>query len=304
VKRTSLLFVALSLISLNASAVTQVPLIWCNGCTASAKQTAAMNLHMPGTVYVGDTTAQRVDAFNVWSDINDSVTPYVREWNADTTSTAEPYLSTAQRMIAFYNAAPKGWKKNLTITTAGTVSGTGVNESYISYSDRSKNVYNVIDPGVDQNNLKLWIGNTLTAFFQGAVEGALQIAEAFHVVDANAITKVVVTVKFDDGSQIDVDVDYSTTTISYKIDSTTGIDSHHNNVPPTLAAATCSIGGDHGICTYDFDGPGNPSGKQNWQSRMTLLGVTVQSAPTSGGHWACVKTGDGPSAVYSCQWVP
>lgn len=299
----SLFFSLCGLISTHAIATTQ--LLYCNGCTGGAKQTAAMNTHFVGNVYVGDTATQEVDAFSVYSDINDSVTPHVREWYADAFVPVDPYLSTVNSAITFYKASPVGWKKSMKLTSAGVLSGTGASYTGTPYPDQTKNVYNVIDSGVDQNNLLNWTSSSMQAMISDFLRGQLvRLTSEFHVVDQNALPSITVTITFADTSKINVLVDYSTSPTSYTIDPKSGRDSHNNNVPATKQAATCSTGGQNGICTYDFDGPGNPTDRQHWQQRMILLGVQVSGGPGSGGKWACVVTGEGENTVYSCSYEP
>lgn len=302
--------------SVNAHAVTQLPLLWCDNCTDSQKASATLTYPAGSLVYVADAINQTVDSYQVYTDsrYNSAIMSSAQKqgimpaaiaskaalWFAPT----EPYRSYANSLIAFYSLAPKGWYKSIKLATTGVLTHGGAYDLSAPYSDRTINVYDVIDPGPNQNNLTSWIANSTGSWMNQQSVNLTNLASAFHIVDNNRLPKFEITIKFDDGSQINVKVDLSTTNPHYTIDPKTGIDSHHNNVPATRAAATCSTTGDPGICNYSFDGPGNPTDKQDWQSRMTLLGVTVQGGASSGGHWACTVTGEGPNAVYSCQWFP
>ncbi|HEX6834793.1 MAG TPA: hypothetical protein VF132_14745 [Rudaea sp.] len=286
-------------------AVPQLPLLYCNSCSEAAKENLALDQPAGTKVYISDLVTQTVEAYSVTTDRDDSKSPPRQVKIADSIAPSEPYLSTAKAAIAFYHQAPIGWTKHLTLTTAGTISGTGASDIVTSYPDKTKNVYNVILPGRDQNVLTDWTKNSLAQFVNSAAENVISLAANFHIVDLSTVTKFVITVKFEDGSHVDIAVDYSVTNPRYSIDPKSGRDSHNNNVPTTREAATCVSDGGHGACTFDFDSPtGNPGDRSSWATLMTMLGVGVGAGSSAGGHWACTSAGEGASAVYSCQEVP
>ena len=292
--------------AVQAHATTLLPLAFCTGCSAAQEESTALSMGL-GNVYVADVQARTVNAYSVYADVDDSTRPPTHVRYADLTPGSEPYLSAARGAVNFYNMAPKGWTKSLNLSTSGVLSGSGVNDIVVPYSDGTKNVYNVIDPGVPQNSLTNWVKNSAGSYANGYMMNFIGLAGTFHVVDMTAVQKIVITVTFQDGSKIDIDADFSTTNPTYTVDPKSGRDSHGNNVPATRQAATCSTGGQNGICTYNFDGPGNPTDLPNWTQRMQRFGVTIGTGGTGGsphGTWACVSTGEGENTVYYCQFIP
>jgi hypothetical protein len=170
----------------------------------------------------------------------------------------------------------------------------------LSYPDQMKNVYDVINPGPNQNFLTSWASHEMDSVMN---RWSIDLMN-FLAGDISKLPRLNVIVKFDDGSRIMVDADRRTVHANYTVDENSGRDSHNNYVPATQAAATCSTGGKHGICRYSFDGDGNPNDKKRWERQMTLLGVTIQGGAGSGEHWACIMSGEESNAVYLCRRFP
>ena len=144
-----ILAAALSCVGYSAQATDVLPLAFCYGCNDSEIYTEALS-HGFGKIYVADPVFDTVHAFNVYADVDDSKRPPVHAKVADTITPVEPYLSSAENAIHFFNAGTKGWSKSLTLTTSGVLSGLGPDEVVRAYPDSTTNVYDVIDPALHQ----------------------------------------------------------------------------------------------------------------------------------------------------------
>src|ERR1700733_10998499 len=153
-----ILAAALSCVGYSAQATDVLPLAFYYGCNDSEIYTEALS-HGFGKIYVADPVFDTVHAFNVYADVDDSKRPPVHAKVADTITPVEPYLSSAENAIHFFNAGTKGWSKSLTLTTSGVLSGLGPDEVVRAYPDSTTNVYDVIDPAPTQNNLTDWAGS-------------------------------------------------------------------------------------------------------------------------------------------------
>ncbi len=296
------------LLAATASVRAEMPtLIYCNGCDDAEESAAAVSAGL-GTVYVSDLVAKSVNAYSVFIDVDDSTRPPARIKEASRITPTEPFLTVAKGANAFYNYGAKGWNKSVTLTSSGKFTGLGAADVVSAYPDPNKNVYDFIDPGPTQNSLISWTKNGTSQVMNRIAIGLIDIAATFHIVDSAAVPKLKIEVDFSDGSHISIDADFSTTNALFTVDPKSGLDSHGNNVPATKEAATCSTNGVHGICRFNFDGPGNPSDRGDWENRMWMLGVQVDSGSSGGGSsghgtWACVKSGDGADAVYTCEFI-
>lgn len=286
-----------------------VPLAWCDGCTATQMQdTAKAQVGAAGgTVYVGNLSTRAVQAYYVHTEVDDTGSPpYPHIKHADPVIGTSPYQDVGNALISYYYAAPAGWEKSLGANLGGSFSGPQANFISAPYgNDRNINVYDVINPGVAQNNLTDWAKGWKTTYMNYIGVNLTGVLQAFKAVDTSHLPSIRVEITFNDGSRITLKEDFTTDPPTVTADETSGRDSHNNNVPATKAAATCN----GGVCTYSFDGPGNPTDFQNWNKQMNLLGFTVVggSGSTGGGSggwhgWACVKSGDGEKAVYTCTY--
>jgi hypothetical protein len=280
-----------------------LPLVWCDGCSTAQQATLAGAQVTSGTVYVGNTDAGTVHAFNVYIDENDGTSPPTRTKVADPVAGTSPYNQVGQAMINFHRQSPQGWHKSVVLTLDGNMRGAPYAKSLsVPYPDPTANVYTVINSGPNQVKLTNWAGGLVSTAFNAAGSFLSSIGASFKLADVAHAPKIEVEVEFNDGSHIDLNEDFSSTNPKITVDNTSGIDSHNNHVPATRSAATCSAGGDHGVCEYSFNGPGNAGDYQNWKNQMGLLGVSVGGSSSGGGQWACVKVGDGDSAVYTCTY--
>ncbi|TLY50195.1 MAG: hypothetical protein E6K53_11335 [Gammaproteobacteria bacterium] len=283
-------------------------------------QDAAKNATGPsGTVYVGNVTARIVQAYNVYTETDDSHYPYTHVKIADPVSGTSPYQDVGNSLIAFYYSAPVGWSKSYAADLDGNVaassallavkaqaaksttvrvtnrSGAKPQGLYSPYPNSNINVYDIINPGVGQNNLTDWASGLAGTFMNGFGQDLVNLAATFKLADLSHDYKIEIQINFNDGSHITLKEDFSTTNPKITVDPTSGRDSHNNNVPSMTDPNA-------GISTYDFSGPGNPTDYWNWRSQMALLGFQISDTPSSGTHgWACTVTGSGPSAVYSCR---
>lgn len=295
----------------SACAAQMPPLVWCEGCTSAQMQDTAKGAVASGTVYVGNPQAGIVQAYDVYSDVNDiGQPPYPRVKVADPVKGDAAYLEAAKGLVQYYNVAPVGWHKTvfakLQPKTLVDAYGSTVGRLNSNYPDPDKNVYDTINPGVDQNNMKDYISSEV-----GSYANVLGMVGRFlagvRVVDGSKVPAMQITVVFNDGSHIDVMVDFSTfyindpTKIKVDVDDKSGVDSHNNNVPSMNADPDSAKG------TYRFNGPGNPTDQARWTQQMQWIGYGVGAGGGTGGTgtwhgWACVSTGSGENKVYTCTY--
>ncbi|MGH8042754.1 MAG: hypothetical protein ACREPN_11995 [Rudaea sp.] len=286
-----LIAVALSFIGLNAYAA-KPNLVWCNNCTDSQMQAAALRTPVGNTTYIGDPIRQVVKAYEVYIDVEDT-NPPTRTKVADDITPDQSLAGSVADAIAYYNTKPIGWVKRITVYTNKPT----VNDIYVA--DPHVGVYDIVNAGRNQNYADAWLNSGLSpvatvALLLGHV---VQGFANFNVLNLAVGPALYVPVHFEDGSVVDAVYDLSTGAL--KIDPSTAIDSHGNTVPYLgLDGLIHNLGGLH-----NFDGDGNPSDMNNFLNQLATVHVPVfvEVPPSSQHGWACVKSGDGPSAVYTCQ---
>ncbi|GEM_PF-5034997 len=260
-------------------------LVWCQGCSAQQQNQAAMRAGR-GTVYVADAINRTVVAYNVHTETDDSKQPPRPVLVADQIAPDPVIVNGLSDAIRYYNTPPVGWQKHF-------------NESV-----RDGSVYNIINAGRVQNdfadgfNASWRNANADLAMLLGRT---VQILASLHLVDLYAAPNLTVTATFKDGSRVDFVFDRDTSKLKLQTD--TARDSHNNSVPYLGADGQIhNLGGEH-----DFNpSTGSPMDQQNFVNQIGRLGVQILSTGGGGGSggihgWACVKSGDGPDAVYTCQ---
>ena len=282
-----LLAAALSVLGLNAFAAPP-NLVWCNNCSGVQMQAAASKAGI-GITYVGDPVNHIINAYQTYFDVEDTV-PVTRKKVTDQIVADREYVGYINTAFDFYDAKPKGWNKHLTVYT----NNPAANDVY--YYDPDVNVYNIINPGPQQNNFLDWERSINTSLAGTILQATLLSLSNLHFVDLNKFNypTVVITVKFDDNSQVDLEVDASTDPPHLKLDQDSARDSHNNNVPYLNRNGQIQgLGG-----SFVFTGAGNPNDLQNFLNEMAAMGVPITDGSSQPHGWACTRVGDGS---YVCQ---
>jgi len=248
-------------------------LAWCNGCTDSQKKNKAAEYPIGTTVYVGDVTNRSQKGFFIdqgWTETQPTQ-PYAKPTPF---TPAPPQSDVISAMMEFYNITPAGWSKAIDY----------------NYPVSNINVYKVVNPGPNQNNLTDWVGRQPYTQSLEVRAGILAIGSTFTPAKSSELPKTTFEIEFTDGSTITVEADYSGRTPRYKVKLNTGRDSHNNDVLST------PDGMGHGH-EFDFSGPGNPSDYANWLYQMgTFLHYDVPVSP--GSFWACTNSPAGLHCVH------
>lgn len=280
---------AVSAISAHAQG-NQPALMWCDGCSDAQKKALVLSTWQE-SLYIADLTAHSVRAYQIVNFDNGPKKPGTQPspddpYAAEVTAVS-PYKDAGNALVSFYYASPVGWSKGLNANSAGVVrSSDGVQRATgVPYSKPGVNVYDVVLPGPDQNNLTDWVEGLTSAFLNSIPANVEAIASTFKIIDAGRMPLVQFTINFDDGSHIDVKEDFSTASAKATVVPDTGRDSHNNNVPSTKQSA---LGGAQGASVYKFGGGGNPSDYGNWLNMMNLWDI-----PVTGG-------GGGTETTYKC----
>lgn len=278
-------------------------LVWCNNCNATQMRAAAAHAGL-GITYVGDPVKRMVNAYETYVDTVGTALvgtvatgAAVRRLRTDPVYAEPEYVGYINTAMDFYNASPRGWNKNLTVYT----NKPSANDVY--YDKPDVNVYDIINPSPEQNRFLAWENSINSSIAGTLLQATLLSLSNLHLVDLNKFNypTVVITVKFDDNSQIDLIVDSSTDPPRLKLEQDTGLDSHDNNVPYLDRNGNIQgLGG-----SFDFVGAGNPNDLQDFLNMMALFGVPIRNAgsPAAGGAhgWACTRSGEGPKSVITCQ---
>lgn len=249
----------------------EMPLLWCNGCTAAQKVAAALGQPTNSTVYVADTTAKTVYAYWVYLDVDDGVRPPRRYKKADRTDIDPVLEQAAMTLINFYDAAPQGWEKRKQASYDGPDNGTLI-------------AYDVVNDSPARNAFLDWASHRPNIIDQ-AWMGLFQIA-AFKT---GVLPSVETDVYFWDGSKITLKLNIAVTDVEFSVAPNSGKDSHGNTI---LSKA------DDEPHQFSFIGNGNPADKGRWAGQMTMIGYS--GATAHGGAWACTKS----AAGHHCAYVP
>lgn len=286
-----IIILSLFLTAANAYAA-QTNLVWCNSCSSTQMQTAAKQAGL-GITYVGDPINRTVNAYETFINVEDT-NPPTRTRETYEIAADSTYVAAIDTGMDFYNAAPVGWKKHVIAYTNRSSANS------IFSKNPFATVFDVVNAGRNQNDLVDWL-NSGTDFGSDAYLAVGWVSTGFgmfRAVDASATPGVEGTIYFEDGSRVDAYFDKAT--LKLKLDPSTARDSHNNTVPYLGADGKIhGIGGE-----VDFHGSGNPADMNNYLNQLASLGVPVYSGgiPPSQHGWACVKSGDGPDAVWTCQY--
>ncbi len=277
--------IVLLLLALTFNAFANTPnLIWCNSCTPAQMQAAAAKVGL-GVTYVGDPINRIVNAYQTYWDVEDT-NPPTRTKVTDQIASNSQLMDNLDTAINFYNLKPVGWHKHF---------DSRINDTWPS-------VYNIINSGRYQNDFINSINGfaIISADTVSLFGNVVQTLASIHLVDQSAGPTLRTTLEFSDGSHVDAVFDPSTDKLI--LDPSTARDSHNNSIPYLGSdGLTHSLGGEH-----DFSGNGNPNDENNFLNQVNHLGVVIISGvggSSSQQHgWACVKSGDGPDAVYTCKY--
>ncbi|HET8941598.1 MAG TPA: hypothetical protein VFN13_06405 [Rudaea sp.] len=264
-------------------------LVWCNNCSTTQMQAAAAKTGL-GVTYVGDPINRVVHAYQTYIDVEDTNPP---------TRTRETYqiavdpqlVNGVDAAISFYNMKPVGWIKRVTINASDLP------------ADNFTSVYNIINAGSAQNRFGDDVNSLLSP--QSDINRALGLAYsaliAFHIASADAGLNAIETWRFSDGSTVQYEYDHLTGKMV--IDPDTARDAEGNNVP--YLGRDGKIHNLGGVFEFDDDRQGNID-NTNFSNQLSLLNVSLFFEGMSRPHhqMSCIKSGDGPKAVYTCQIVP
>lgn len=290
-------------LAISAEAETPPVLVWCDGCSDAQMQQTAKSAIGSGTVYVGNINSRTVQAYSVYSESETNLKAggtgdslLVKQ--ADPIPGTAPYQATAEALVTYYYAAPVGWGKAFTATTDGKVrSMDGVQRaSGVSYPVPGVNVYDVVLPGAEQNDLTNWVEGLTSSSLNSIPANIESMASTFKLIDAGHMPTVQFRINFDDGSHIDIKEDFSTADAKASVVDDSGRDSHNNNVPSSKDSA---VGGRHGASTYRFSGPGNSTDHQNWLDHMNLWDIPVTTSGT-GNNYKCGSYTDDKGVHVFC----
>jgi hypothetical protein len=270
-----------------AETASAVPdLVWCQHCSPQQQAHAAIAAGI-GTVYVGDAVNKTINAYNVYTDVDDSKTPPVRTKVADLVAPDKTLVADLGNAIKFYNVQPVGWNKHYNADVDVT---------------KWKSVYNIINSGPNQNQFVNWTNGyaVVSADMVSLLGDVVQSLATFHLVDQSAGPGLTGTYTFSDGSHVDFTFDPVTGKL--KLDPSTARDSHNNDVPYLVTDGQIhNLGGEH-----DFNAnAGSPTDQQNFLNQLGRLAVQIIHTGNGGSPhhgWACTKSGDGPDAVWTCQY--
>lgn len=260
----------LSLTVFEARAQTpQLPLLWCDGCTAAQTQAKALTQPPGATVYVGNLTARSVSAYTIYLDVDDSTQPPRRTKMADPIATTQPYQNAANSLINFYHAAPAGWTKSKEVHYDGPVAGDRI-------------AYDVVNQSPARNEFLDWANDNTSL--------SVYVLDHVYVFTTSVVPIESVTVTFWDGSKIELDLNIYTNEWSMVKDS--GRDSNNNTILSTATEDPIQF-------MFSDVGYRNPADVGRWANQMSLLGYTGQGARK--GTWACTKSAAGHHCVYITQ---
>jgi len=277
-KFASIFIFAAALISLSGQALaTTLPtLVWCNNCTDAQKKNVAATYPIGTTVFVGDPQNQNYKGWYIdqgWTE-----TQPAQSFPKPTATTATPEEN--DRIVAvmqFYNLAPVGWQKSISV-------------NYTQFNSAG-NVYNYVNPGNSQNvMLSNVLGSTtVTALLLANMSSG--IGAFFHITGPQ-VPVIQITVTFWDGSTLTVAIDTTHVTPAASVVDNSGVDSHENTVlskkPP-----------DGTTYTFQFlqATNTNPNDYQSWLNQMQLIGYTFATGPAT--YWACtVIPGSGMHCIH------
>lgn len=283
-------FLCLLLTAVNAYA-DKPNLVWCDSCSPTQMQAAAAKAGL-GITYVGDPISRVVNAYQTYIDVEDT-NPPTRTRETYQISSDPADIASIDAAIDFHNWAPVGWKKRVEVYTNRATA----NDVYAD--DPDANVYDVVNAGRHQNMMNAWLNSGINPLNTGvSIMGhAIQGLGTFRVIDGSTGPALSVPINFSDGSY--VQGKFNTTTGKLEVDPSTALDSHGNTVP--------YLGKDglvHGLGGQrSFDGNGNPLDQNFFLNQLNTLNVPVffGSLPIGQHGWACIKSGDGPKAVWTCQ---
>src|SRR5690348_9629820 len=206
--------ISLFLACVSAHAAVRPTLLWCDGCTAPQKRAKAATQSVGDTVYVGDTVANTFVAYSVGLRLDDSVSP-PRQIVSPHLITADPaYADMESALLQFYNHAPVGWSKRIEL----------------NYPDPFAGVYDVVAISPAQNSMLDWVDSNNGYLINQLPIRIEQVVSVFKIIDPSKMPAMRITVRFTDGSRIDVDINYVTTNPDYRVVDDSGRDSHNNTV--------------------------------------------------------------------------
>ncbi|MEP6485378.1 MAG: hypothetical protein ABJB01_13085 [Rudaea sp.] len=252
-------------------------LLFCHGCTPGQLDSAILADPSPiGTIiYVGDTASGAIGAYHVYADVDDSRHPPVHTRQIENVSANPSLTAGINSGIQFYNMAPIGWHKRY-------------NENY---PDTSKNIYNFVDAGPDQNAFNASVNTGMTGLNVAGKQFGVIMSQV-HLGDPSTIADVTTTEAFADGSHVNLVWDKSSGT--QKLDPDSARDSDYNNIPYVGADGKIhSLGGKHAF-SDDTHGVTNYN---NFIRQVTSLGVAIVPSAPGGGSgggttthgWICTE---------------
>lgn len=262
---------------------TPLPLLWCNACTPAQKNAAALTQTVGSTVYVGDTSANTVNAYRVYLDIDDSTRPATRTKVADAITPVAPYKDDALALIAWYRTSPAGWTKQREVQYDGP-GGAG------------RIGYDVVNDSPARNDLLDWATSGMLLDIGSQVNATAGKIRSFITSQTPGLQVVIV---FSDRSRITLELDFQSSDGQHqvwKVVPNSGRDSNNNTIRSTHTNEPVEA-----RFQNMRDGfPTNPVDFSRWTTQMTRIGYTVNTGGRpSGGTWACVTA----NGVSHCEYV-
>jgi len=224
---------------------------------------------------------------------------------------ANPFTDLADTMLSFYRAQPAGWTKAFTPSASQLRLGRGIvalteptPTASLTFPDASINVWNVTAGGADQNGFLGWANGQMT--------GKVAVAQQYlHEVTQHLATSgtygfpptVFSTVRFTDGSSIQLVADTRTATGQFRVDRSYGSarDKNNNNVPIGRQDVGGQRIGDTAMYNYNDD----PKDWQQFLKRAQLWDVKFAGTPSQpqGPTLTCTATTDERgNSISHCQF--